>query len=132
MSILRLIFLIILLPYTANARDFELDRGIGFSKGRDIEDWVEAKETRNSPAGLESDFNETSPLGQPPVNASSYGNYISIQTQPGSHVVLNASQTNTGNQNAEVNLKGVNSSRYKNVEIPTPSYNPDTRLNNFQ
>jgi hypothetical protein len=132
MSILRLIFFIILLPQAVNAIDFELDRGIGFEKGRDIEDWVDVKQSRNIPSSLESGFNENSSFGQSPVNATSYGNFISIQTQPNSHLVLNASQANSGNQNAEINLKGVNSSRYKNVEIPTQSYDPDTRLNHVQ
>ena len=106
--------LIIFTSGASYANDFELDRGIGFDKGRDIEDWVDTKESRKYSAG----FDPYSKLGANgtnfPINASSIGNIISITTEPGSHVVVNAQQINNGNQITEVNLKGVK--EYQNVE----------------
>jgi len=126
MSIFRLIFLIILLPFsTIHAQEFELDRGIGFSRNHDIEDWISAKGARNNSFGQNSNFNRDNSLGRTNL-ASSYGNSIVIQTQPGSHVVLNASQINHGNQTAEVNLNNLDGPRYENVEIPT--YDQDRNL----
>lgn len=107
------------------ARDFELDRGIGFQKGRDVEDWVKTQDSVNSPSSLDSNFNRINSLSRSNM-ASSYGNSIVIQTQPGSHIVVNASQINNGNQIAEVNLKSISGPKYNNVEIP--SYDQDTHL----
>ncbi|PIR37144.1 MAG: hypothetical protein COV35_11155 [Alphaproteobacteria bacterium CG11_big_fil_rev_8_21_14_0_20_39_49] len=126
MTILRLLIIISLIPLgNLYARDFELDRGIGFQKGRDIEDWVKTQDATNSPSSLDSNFNRINSLTKSNL-ASSYGNSIVIQTQPGSHVVVNASQINTGNQIAEVNLKSISGPKYNNVEVP--SYNPDTHI----
>lgn len=127
MTIFRLLIIMLLVPSgNLYAMDFELDRGIGFSKGRDVEDWVEAKSISNSNFSRNSNLNRIHSLGSSSL-ASSFGNSIVIQTQPGSHVVVNASQINHGNQNAEVNLKSLGEPQYKNVEEPT-EYDLDRNL----
>lgn len=127
MLILRILIIILLIPSgSLYARDFELDRGIGFSKGRDVEDWVETKSFGNSTFGRNSNLNRIGGAVGNSTLASSFGNSIVIQTQPGSHVVVNASQINHGNQSAEVNLKSLGEPQYKNVE--EPSYDQDRNL----
>lgn len=113
-----------------NAMSFEMDRGIGFSRGQDIEDWVEAKPMSGTPDRMNAFLERGAVFGGTNL-ASSIGNSIVIQTQPGSHVILNATQTNLGNQTAEVTLRGASAAdRLNNVEMPaeaqadvTPQWN---------
>lgn len=107
----------------AVAGDFDFDRAIGHARNNDVESWVEGRES-GLPNQRDSQFDDATPL------ASSMGNVISIQTQPGSHVVLNASQINKGNQTSEVRLRGMNFKRYRNVEIP--KYDTDAYLYHSQ
>ena len=107
----------VLLPVISFAGDFQLDRAIGHERNNSTESWIDSKD--NSFSGQrESPYDD--------AVAASFGNAISIETKPGSHVVLNASQINKGNQTSEVSLKGMNSKKYKNVELP--KNNPDTYL----
>lgn len=111
------------------ARDFEFDRGIGFERGRDVEDWVETQGFERSHSSFSSNFNRINSLRTSNL-ATSQGNSIVIQTQPGSHVVVNASQINNGNQISEVNLKSLDGPQYNNVEAPT--YDQDTHIYHAQ
>jgi formylmethanofuran dehydrogenase subunit D len=122
-------FIIIFSLNNSYAQNFELDRGIGFSKGRDVEDWVKTQDFQNSPTNINSSFNRINSIQRSNL-ASSQGNSIVVQTQPGSHVVVNASQINSGNQTAEVNLKSISRPKYNNVEIPT--YNTENNLYHSQ
>lgn len=97
---------------------FEMDRGIGFERGRDIEDWMDVGEARTAAAG-NGGYAEFTGLGAYNVSATAgaHGNSIFIKTDPGSHVTLSATQINSGNQTVEINLKNVTDNRYQNVEV---------------
>ena len=110
-----LINLIILLPHAAisQTRSFELDHGIGFRKGSNIEDWMDVEANRRYSAEQAAKRNR---LFANDGSGSVIGNSIVITTQRGSHVVLNATQVNQGNQILEVNLFD-NGGQLSNVEI---------------
>ncbi|MET0154530.1 MAG: hypothetical protein ABW189_00270 [Rickettsiales bacterium] len=105
----------------ASAVEFNFDRGIGFAKGRDVEDWVSAKDARG--ASLFQQIYTEGTANRPGLSdgtnaATAVGNSISVQTGPGGVAVVNATQINAGNQSAEINLKNLQTKTYKNVEIP--------------
>ena len=99
---------------SAFAADFDLDRGIGYKKGHDIESGMNNRESSPLSTGA-------SRLGGSAIG-SSIGNSIYIKTEAGSSVVLNATQINKGNQTVEVSM---NTKQYKNVEQPANN-NPET------
>lgn len=129
--ILQFGLMLAVLPVTGFAADFELDRGIGATRGRDVEDWADARDD----AGRNTSYNARMYQYNTQAGgslASAYGNAIVIKTQPGSHVVLNASQINTGNQTVEVSLNSsINNKRYRNVE-DRPTYDTDANLYQVQ
>lgn len=129
MRILHLCLItLMLLPATAMAAEFDLDRGIGYKRGQDVESQMDVKSSRN--ANLDAALNKNSGLGESSL-ASSYGNLISIQTSPNSHVMLNANQINTGDQTVIVSLRGMGTKQYKNVEqaLPTDDMNNNIYYN---
>lgn len=113
----------IMMSTAAHARDFQLDRGIGFDKkGRGEESWVDTKESAESSA-LGNRFGQSNNG----ISATAIGNLISVQAAQGSHTVINAMQINTGNQTAEVSLRGAK--QYKNVELP--NYRPQGYVTSY-
>ncbi len=114
-SVLSLGLMMTVFSSSAFAADFDLDRGIGYKKGRDVESWMDSRESAAS--GNTSSRLSGSSMG------TAIGNLISIKTEAGSHVVLNATQINKGNQTVEVTM---NNNQYKNVE--EPAYNTEGTL----
>lgn len=113
MRLLTLLILIILTPIAAMSEtNFELDHGIGFRRGSNVEDWMDIEASRKYSNEQAAERNR---IFANDGSGSVIGNSIVITTEHGSHVVVNAMQINHGNQTLEVNLNSIDN--YTNVEV---------------